>query len=432
MKRLLPSILAIVTILLFSALNVSAATLEVCPSGGGCTYEYTGGGAVNAIQTAIDAAGDGDTVYIHNGTYASPQIDMTSSHTGITIEGESLSGVVLNESYFRIGSAANGASTNITVKNLTIKDSYDVNNGIEIVLSTGVVLRNLNISGSGGEGIKIAGDATVNIFNTILSGGSSAGLRLNGSGAQINVYNASIFSNTYQGILVEDIGVINLINSRLTSNGTVGIQVNQGTTVDIRNSNVYSNGTYGMNVSGVASLTNDYNNVYGNTSGNYTGDITAGSNSITVDPSIPVSGIPNCTSPLINAGDPSITDGDTTCSDIGLYGGPNSGFNSDNYTCSASLFCHVTTTSHLCIECLIDSDCTGTGETCNTENNECEVLGTGVVDDDDNNDDDESNLPATSIYNEDPVFYTILSLFLVITGYVLYAQAKYGKDTVEN
>ena len=68
MKRLLPLVFVIAIILIFSVQRIDAATLEVCPSGGGCTYEYTGGGAVNAIQTAIDAAGDGDIVYIFNGT----------------------------------------------------------------------------------------------------------------------------------------------------------------------------------------------------------------------------------------------------------------------------------------------------------------------------------------------------------------------------
>jgi len=441
MKRRLFLFFATITILIFSGQRINAATLEVCPNGEGCTYEYTGGGAVNAIQTAIDAATDGDTVYIHNGTYASPEIDMTSAHTGITVEGQSLSGVVLDESYFRIGSAANGAATNITVKNLTIRDSYDINNGIEIVISTGVILRNLSITGSGGEGIKVLGNATVDIYNVIVSDGNSTGLRLNGSAAEVDVYNCKFSSNTYQGVLVEDMGILNFVNNRVTGNGTVGVQVNQGTTIDFTNNNIYDNGTYGMNVSSVTSLTNDYNNVYSNTSGEYTGSITAGSNSVSVNPDINVSGVLNCTSTLINAGDPTITDVDTTCSDIGMYGGPNSGFDSNGYICSASLFCHVTASSHVCIECLIDSDCTGAGETCNTNDNTCEVLGTedepndegDDVEDDTGDDIEESpDLPATSMYSEDPVFYTILSLFLVITGYVLYAQAKYGKDTVEN
>jgi len=436
MKRLLPLFFATITILMFSTRRSVAATLEVCPSGGGCTYEYSGGGAVNAIQTAIDAAGDGDTVYIDNGTYASPEIDMTSAHIGITIEGESVSGVILDESYFRIGSAANGASANITVKNLTIRDSYNVNNGIEIVISTGVVLRNLSITGSGGEGVKISGNATVDIYNVVFSGGSSTGLRLNGSAAEVDVYNCNFSTNTYQGVLVEDMGILNFINNRVTANGTVGVQVNQGITIDFTNNNIYDNTTYGMNVSSVTSLTNDYNNVYSNTSGDYTGDITAGSHSLSIDPDIAAGGILNCTSLLIHAGDPSILDVDTTCSDIGLYGGPGSGFSSDNYICSASLFCHVTASSHVCIECLIDGDCTGEGETCDTENNECEVLGAEVDEDEDeedeDEDEDESNLPATSMYNEDPVFYTILSVFLIIIGYLLYAQKRYGKYRAEN
>jgi hypothetical protein len=437
MKRLLPVLFVTVTISLMCISNVKAATLEVCPNGGGCTYEYTGGGAVNAIQTAIDAAGDGDTVYIYNGTYASPEVDLTSSHTGITIEGESLAGVILTESYFRIGSAANGAATNITVKNLTIQDSYDVNNGIEIVNSTGVVLRNLSITGSGGEGVKITGSATVDIYNCKMSTGSSAGLRINGSGVEVDGYNLNIVSNTFQGVLVEDVSVFNIVNSRVASNGSVGIQVNQGSTVDIRNTNVYSNTTYGMNVSSVTSLTNDYNNVYGNTSGAYTGDISAGVHSLSVDPDLALTGVLNCTSGLINTGDPSITDVDESVSDIGMYGGPNSGFDGINFVCSGDLFCHITEESHTCIECLLDSDCTGE-ETCNTDTNACEVLGAedgpddpGDVDPDPEETDD-GDLPATIVFKEDPVFYSILSVFLITIGYILYAQKKYGRRKVGN
>jgi len=433
MKRLLPVFFATIIVLLLSKNTVSAATLEVCLTGEGCTYEYTVGGASNAIQTAINAAGNGDTVYIHNGTYASPQIDMTSSHTGITIEGESRAGVILNESYFRIGSAANGASSNITVKNLHIKDSYDVNNGVEIVNSTGVVLRNLLLTGSGGEGLKITGSATVDIYNCSVETGNSTGIRINGSGVQVDIYNTSIDSNTYQGILVEDVSVFNIVNSGVESNGTVGIQINQGVTVDISNNNVYGNGTYGMNVSSVTSLTNDYNNVYGNTTGGYTGTIVAGSHSITIDPDTGTGGVPNCTSGLINAGDPSITDVDGTVSDIGIYGGSGSGFESSDYLCATGLFCYVTSSSHTCIECLLNTDCP-TNYTCDLGTNTCEapvVADDGTDDNVDNtgnesDDTEEENLPNTNSFSDDPVFYTILSVFLIISGYLLYAGKKYG------
>ena len=436
MKRLLPVFFVTIIFLLLSRTFVFASILEVCLSGGGCTYEYTGGGASNAIQTAIDAAGNGDTVYIYNGTYASPQIDMTSSHVGITIEGQSTSGVILNESYFRIGSAINGASSNITVKNLHIKDSYDVNNGLEIVNSTGIVLRNLLITGSGGEGVKITGNATVDIYNCYITTGNATGVRINGSGVEIDMYNTSINSNTYQGILVEDVNVLNVINSGIESNGSAGIQVNGGTTIVIKNNNVYGNSTYGMSVSSVTSLTNDYNNVYGNTSGGYTGSIVAGSHSISVDPDTGEGGIPNCTSDLINAGDPSITDVDGTISDIGIYGGPYSGFDGENYLCSTGLFCYVTDSAHSCIECLSNTDCPE-NYTCNTGTNLCEAP--EVVDDsdddinddteddtEDDNTDNDTNLPNTSIFSDDPVFYSIFSIFMIITGYMLYAQKKYG------
>ncbi len=432
MKKQISLFFAVIIFWGISFVKTNAATLEVCLSGGGCAYEYTGGGAVNAIQTAINAAVNGDTVYIHNGTYASPQIDMTSSHTGIIIEGESKTGVILNESYFRIGSAVNGASSNITVKNLHIKDSYDVNNGIEIVNSTGIVLRNLLITGSGGEGLKITGNATVDIYNCNVETGSSTGIRINGSGVQVDIYNTSIDSNTYQGVLIEDVSVLNVVNSGIESNGTVGLQVNQGTTVDIRNNNVYGNGTYGIvNVNSI-SLTNDYNNVYGNTTGGYTG-IVVGSHSIAVNPDTGAGGILNCTSGLINTGDPSITDVDGTVSDIGIYGGPGSGFESSGYLCATGLFCYVTSSSHTCIECLLNTDCP-TNYTCNLETNFCEapaVVDDGTDDDTEDSEGDsneeEESLPNTNSFSDDPVFYTILSMFLIISGYLLYAGKKYGR-----
>ena len=434
MKRLLPVFFATILVFMFSGTTVSAGILEVCPSGGGCTYEYTGGGAVNAIQTAIDAATDGDTVYIHNGTYASPEIDMTSSHVGITIEGESSSGTILNESYFRIGSATYGASSNITVKNLKILNSYDVNNGIEIVNSTGVDLLGLVVDGSGGEGFKITGSATVDILNCLITNGHSTGIRVNGAAAEVVIYNTDISDNTYQGILVEDTGGLGITNARIGLNGTVGLQVNQGSAVVIRNTNIYGNGTYGISLSSVSVLTNDYNNVYGNVSGGYTGTIGAGTHSIAVDPDLGAGGIPNCTSGLINTGDPTITDLDSTISDIGLYGGPYAVLSSESFLCMAGLFCYVTDAFHECIQCLSDTDCPET-YICNLDTNSCEstVVDTGdddgddsTVDDQDDTEEDDGNLPQTAMYKEDPLFYTILCISMILAGYLFYAQRKYG------
>ena len=72
--------------------------------------------------------------------------------------------------------------------------------------------------------------------------------------------------------------------------------------------------------------------------------------------------------------------------------------------------------------------------TCNLETNVCEapvVVDDGTDDDTEDSEGDsneeEESLPNTNSFSDDPVFYTILSMFLITSGYLLYAGKKYGR-----
>src|SRR3989339_47734 len=106
------------------------AGLLLLPAGSTFAMLHVGSGQTyTTIEAAVAALADGDTIYIHNGTYntASDYSTTIDSKKRIWIIGESMSGVVLdcsNTSYaFYITGSGGIHSDSIFFRNFTIKNS---------------------------------------------------------------------------------------------------------------------------------------------------------------------------------------------------------------------------------------------------------------------------------------------------------------------
>jgi hypothetical protein len=174
---------------------------------------------------------------------------------------------------------------------------------------------------------KDLGSSPVIINNIIILKGIANGAINTGTSGNVRIFNNSIIAITgYDGIYsyASDVEIINnQITGKLTSYGINNI----GPYEIVKNNNVTKVGK-GIGVSLNQNLIIQNNNSWNNTI-NY-GGFTPDTTNLTVDPMIVNDDTTQGDldfhlqkySPLIDAGDPTILDKDSTRSDIGLYGGP--------------------------------------------------------------------------------------------------------------
>jgi parallel beta-helix repeat protein len=257
--------------------SVFSVTLTVIPKNAEATFLYVGGvgpGNYTTIQSAINAANVGDTIFVYNGTYVesimiSKSLQLLGEHRNTTVIDGAGSNYVAriqaNSVTISGFSVTNGSMTGILmegsasseISNNNISDNTDqglvlldspfntiasniiTNNtdmvGIIVFASPGSTIANNNISGSHG-GVDIYDDdgSTVNgnsISNTIF--GIGFGNSLNG-----RVMNNNLFSNELGIDIAES---ESLITGNRISGSTIGIDLKNVNFTTLRN-NVMSGG----------------------------------------------------------------------------------------------------------------------------------------------------------------------------------------------
>jgi len=158
----------------------------------------------------------------------------------------------------------------------------------------------------------------------------------------VSATNLIVAGNTSYGIRVSSFNTdasLELVNATIVGNGTIGVDVSQsfGTTqLSVTNSIISSNGFGGAATEGFVQATFAYTNVWGHDSGY---DFLYGLTSPTgVDGNVSLNpqfrtftprGDPtvwdltlSSASPMVDAGDPGLSDPDGSRSDLGAYGGP--------------------------------------------------------------------------------------------------------------
>jgi hypothetical protein len=247
--------------------QLHAATLTVGP-----------GQTFTTIQSAINAAATGDTIFVQVGTY-SERLNflnpITDSVDDLTLEGEQTAATVID-----------GGGTGVVIdlanfKNITVR-KLTIQNG-----TTGIALNNAGIAGA------------IDITNNIIKDHSSAGILCTAS------------SN------------LNITNNVIDDNAT-GISCLTPTNIRIEN-NIISNNETGASFTGINSGSiGNYNDFFNNSSnGNVFGGSDIAGNPLFVDPTNNDYHLEE-NSPAIDGGNPAagFDDPDATDNDIGAYGGP--------------------------------------------------------------------------------------------------------------
>ena len=158
------------------------------------------------IDAALDAAQDGDTVFLRNGTYdRSSQLTITTNN--VTILGESREGVTINSSDvagYGMATPTGGEVTGLTVHNLTMvgpQQGGAADYAFKIQPTTeNVTISQVDVVDSQRTGIDFNGVHHAGIFNVTVSNTSSGnGIALADS-RHILVDNATVENNAWGGI----------------------------------------------------------------------------------------------------------------------------------------------------------------------------------------------------------------------------------------
>lgn len=201
------------TVLLIGTLILSFFTvfhpIETCSATGTTIYVDDGGGAnYTNIQDAIDAANEGDTIYVYSGTYSeNVVIDKTLTLIGENKANTIISGAVDEADTITVNGILHVNISGFEIENLAAKGNDNpcvyINNG-DYCRVTDCIVKN------GGFGIWIKNSEECTISGNTIQDNGLAGM-------SVSIYsnNNNIFSNTFiqndKGIRIQDNSNNNMI-----------------------------------------------------------------------------------------------------------------------------------------------------------------------------------------------------------------------------
>lgn len=219
LSKLVPGVLATFAVVVALALAPDPAAATECARKGG------GGGCYPTIQEAVDAASPGETVNIFPGTYheavgvTTPGLKLVgkgSKPTAVRIDGSRLSA---------IGIDIRGVN-DVLVKNLTVRGT--AGQGI-LSAGNGVTVSRVKVFASGGPCVQLIGENN-RVLGTAVRGCGGPGIQIDGTGGLVSSSSVAIAGD---GIYVQgDNGRV--VSSRVS-------QVTSGIRVDGPNGEVRSN-----------------------------------------------------------------------------------------------------------------------------------------------------------------------------------------------
>jgi len=232
------SIGVVLMLVLSSVLFLSITDTEFVGLAEGTTYYVGGGGAGNysSIQGAINAASDGDTIYVYNNVY----VENLNINKRLTLIGQDKMGTIID---------GNGAdvvyiqSDHVNISSFTITNGGS-GRGVYIFNSDNVRVDN-NIINWNTDGVLIYYDSNYNVIkDNHIHSNSAEGVELNDDCYHNKVKNNLIDNNGGNGILLTYSNLYNDIENNWVNNSYIGVYLYNGNTDNGFISNRVTNNTY--------------------------------------------------------------------------------------------------------------------------------------------------------------------------------------------
>ena len=220
---------------------------EAQPSGGG-NILYVGGTGPNnytKIQDAINAASDGDTIFVYSGVY----YENVAINKRITLIGEDRDTTIIN-------GGGNGKSVNITLNHAIISGFTISGGGIQIYHTNHVSILNCSFSYNS-NGIYLDSSLNNNIYNCNIYNNSNDGIYAYYSNSN-SIYDCNVSNNGNAGIRLRYSYNNSIYNCNISNNGN-GIVLESSYNNSIYNCNI-SNHSYGIWLGSYFSSSCSYNN----------------------------------------------------------------------------------------------------------------------------------------------------------------------------
>ncbi len=239
---MLKKVLSVCSIFLFVASTLLAVLVATnfpgCVSGAVLYVGGVGPGNYSSIQSAIDSAFIGDTVYVFSGTY----VEKVTISKAITLKGEDKNTTIIDGS--GTGNAVRIQSTDyVEVRSLTLKNT---NRGVSVYYSNNVKIEEINILSSISDAILIEFSNDVEVTDCELSGMGVA------SGVGVDNSNNLVIKENYIQRYVNGIYCYKSSNpfihlNTINSNAN-GISILEGSGSNIEGNTLWNNSGSGLKV----------------------------------------------------------------------------------------------------------------------------------------------------------------------------------------
>jgi parallel beta-helix repeat protein len=215
---------------------------------------YVGGsgpGNYTTIQSAVDAANPGDSVFVYNGTYNEYVI---INQNNVNINGENRNTTIIDATNLGYCFYANNKHGNC-ISNFSLKKSNG--NGIRLDNSYSNLISDCIIFDTNSQGIHLCNSDSNTIKNCDIYQNLDHGILLNGWCTNNQILNCKIHHNSNDGIIIGDGSNLMyniIVNCEISNNTHHGVWLLYAVANTISNCSIVDNGLYGIYV--VSSIDN--------------------------------------------------------------------------------------------------------------------------------------------------------------------------------
>ncbi len=251
-------------------LSVGCSSDDPVGSGSGTiTVSAAGTGDFTTIQAAVDSATIGTRIVIQPGTYVErvtvfKSVTLTGSGAATELRMAGAPNPISDES--GPGSSAVlivSGTSDVVIENVMLTGPED---GIQVRNSRRVVIRGVEASGNGDDGVDVRSSSDVSISG-VFSGNGDQGVQVRDGSARVVIDGSTAETTVDRGVRIRSSSAVELLGSTSRGNGDDGVQVRESTGVRVVGNTITDNMGYGLRIEASPDTLNQDNVISGNAEG---------------------------------------------------------------------------------------------------------------------------------------------------------------------